>query len=256
MERGMRGNFHVPCGAGEKLEIKSNAYLLPPRVKDRDGCGDPFSCGNNGRVKWKSICIEVLSFGKYQLKTRGSSMVTDISFKFIPYYDTEDYSLFDYWGKLDILIDGVSFFSNYKYRETKGPMGNSTITREGFAAYLDAFLWELPFVPQKLLEKETVIVLGEGIDKSLIFFLKDNIVTFAICNYQPWEKETIYYDGLRVSKSKKIPQNNKNMIGFDGFKQGLKNGLQDFIQELIEKYPSITNEESLINIRNTIDSIN
>ena len=24
----MRGNLHVPCGAGEKLEIASNAYLL------------------------------------------------------------------------------------------------------------------------------------------------------------------------------------------------------------------------------------
>lgn len=28
MERGMMGNYHVPCGAGEKLEITSNAYLL------------------------------------------------------------------------------------------------------------------------------------------------------------------------------------------------------------------------------------
>ena len=24
----MLGNWHVPCGAGEKLEITSNAYLL------------------------------------------------------------------------------------------------------------------------------------------------------------------------------------------------------------------------------------
>jgi len=183
-------------------------------------------------------------------------MVTDISFKFIPDYDTEDYNLFDFWGKLDILIGGVSFFSNYKYRETQGPLGNSTITRKGFAGYLDTFLWELPFVPQKLLEQETVIVEGEGIDKSLIFSLKDNMVTFAICKNHPWEKGTIYYDGVRVSQSKKIPQNNKNMIGFDGFKQGLKNGLQDFIQELIEKYPSITNVESFINIRNKVDSIN
>jgi hypothetical protein len=29
MERGMMGNYHVPCGVGEKLEITSNAYLLP-----------------------------------------------------------------------------------------------------------------------------------------------------------------------------------------------------------------------------------
>ena len=33
MERGMLGNWHVPCGAGEKLEITSNAYLLPTLVK-------------------------------------------------------------------------------------------------------------------------------------------------------------------------------------------------------------------------------
>ena len=28
MERGMMGNYHVPCGVGEKLEITSNVYLL------------------------------------------------------------------------------------------------------------------------------------------------------------------------------------------------------------------------------------
>lgn len=180
-------------------------------------------------------------------------MVTDIYFKFMPDYDTEDYDLFDSWGKLDILIDGISFFSNYKYRETQGPLGDSTITKEGFAGYLDTFLWNLPFVPQKLLEQETVIVVGEGIDKSLIFSLKDNIVTFAFCNH--WEEETIYYDGVRVSQSNKIPQNKKNMIEFDAFKQGLKNGLQDYIQDLFEKYPSINNNQSFIEIKNTLDSI-
>ena len=29
----MRGNWHVRCGAGEKLEITSNAYLLLPIVE-------------------------------------------------------------------------------------------------------------------------------------------------------------------------------------------------------------------------------
>ena len=33
MERGMMGNYHVPCGVGEKLEITSNAYLLLTLVK-------------------------------------------------------------------------------------------------------------------------------------------------------------------------------------------------------------------------------
>jgi hypothetical protein len=33
MERGMMGNYHVPCGAGEKLEITSNAYLLQPLIE-------------------------------------------------------------------------------------------------------------------------------------------------------------------------------------------------------------------------------
>jgi hypothetical protein len=30
----MMGNYHVPCGVGEKLEITSNAYLLLTLVKD------------------------------------------------------------------------------------------------------------------------------------------------------------------------------------------------------------------------------
>ena len=30
----MLGNWHAPCGAGEKLEITSNAYLL---LTDREG---------------------------------------------------------------------------------------------------------------------------------------------------------------------------------------------------------------------------
>jgi|GEM_PF-3319902 len=34
MERGMIGNYHVPCGAGEKLETTSNAYLLQPLVEE------------------------------------------------------------------------------------------------------------------------------------------------------------------------------------------------------------------------------
>jgi len=38
MERGMIVNYHVPCGAGEKLETTSNAYLLQPLVEDRFGC--------------------------------------------------------------------------------------------------------------------------------------------------------------------------------------------------------------------------
>ena len=33
MERGMIGNYHVPCGAGEKLETTSNAYLLQPMLQ-------------------------------------------------------------------------------------------------------------------------------------------------------------------------------------------------------------------------------
>jgi hypothetical protein len=35
MERGMMGNYHVPCGAGEKLEITSNAYLLPTKIEQK-----------------------------------------------------------------------------------------------------------------------------------------------------------------------------------------------------------------------------
>lgn len=35
MERGMLGNWHVRCGAGEKPEITSNAYLLLRLVEEQ-----------------------------------------------------------------------------------------------------------------------------------------------------------------------------------------------------------------------------
>lgn len=34
MDRGMLGNWHVPCGAGEKPEITSNAYLLLTLIQE------------------------------------------------------------------------------------------------------------------------------------------------------------------------------------------------------------------------------
>lgn len=42
MDRGMMGNYHVPCGAGEKLEITSNAYLLPTKsLMEQRGLFEP-----------------------------------------------------------------------------------------------------------------------------------------------------------------------------------------------------------------------
>jgi hypothetical protein len=186
-------------------------------------------------------------------------MVKDIRFKFMPYYndmDEEDYHNFDLWGKLDILIDGVSFFSNYNYPENGGPL---RMTKEGFVGQLATFLSELPEVPQRLLDEETVVVEDDSTSKCLVFSLRDNIVSFAICEYEstlpPWQIG-IYYDGVGVSHLEKIPQTEKNIIEIIQFNQGLKNGLQNFIQELIEQYPNIIKDESFINIRNTVDSIN
>jgi hypothetical protein len=122
-------------------------------------------------------------------------MVTNISFKFMPYYDhmsPEDYQHFDIWGKLDILIDGISFFSNYNYPENGGPLGSSTITKEGFVCQLETFLSELPDVPQQLFQDERVVVEDDSTDKCLVFSLMDNIVSFALCSFEPtfpaWQK--------------------------------------------------------------------
>ena len=40
MERRMRGNSHVRCGAGEKMEIISNSYLSPSLGGTRGQCTD------------------------------------------------------------------------------------------------------------------------------------------------------------------------------------------------------------------------
>jgi len=45
----MMGNYHVPCGAGEKLEITSNAYLLRTRVVEQAVIVAAFLIALNGQ---------------------------------------------------------------------------------------------------------------------------------------------------------------------------------------------------------------
>lgn len=50
----MMGNYHVPCGAGEKLEITSNAYLLPTILEELAlllyGLKTPCYAGGSGKL--------------------------------------------------------------------------------------------------------------------------------------------------------------------------------------------------------------
>lgn len=91
-----------------------------------------------------------------------------------------------------------------------------------------------------------------------MFSLRENLVSFALCSFEPtfpaW-KNGIFYDGVTVTRSKKIPQSNRNVIEIESFKQGLKNGLQNFVEELILNHPDIVNSDDFMKIKNSIERI-
>jgi hypothetical protein len=113
-------------------------------------------------------------------------------------------------------------------------------------------------VPQKLYEEERVVVEDDSTSRSLVFSPRENLVSFALCRFEPtfpgW-KNGIFYDGVTVTRSKKIPQSNRNVIEIESFKQGLKNGLQNFVEELILNHPDIVSSEYFMKLKNAIERI-
>lgn len=60
MERRMRGNVHVRCGAGEKPEITSNAYLS-------------LSLNQRGSVGWKAMRLAKILIQQYMVRIETTS---------------------------------------------------------------------------------------------------------------------------------------------------------------------------------------
>jgi hypothetical protein len=100
MERGMKGNFHVPCGAGEKLEITSNAYLLQTFSERR------------GNILFHLIVKgseKMLIY--YVLLIVGALLVIAAVFTFIAMYSDKDYTILNVGKSLGIFLIGVLFLA-------------------------------------------------------------------------------------------------------------------------------------------------
>lgn len=188
-------------------------------------------------------------------------MIKNIAFIFNPeYYDRleSDFSNrmvdFDFWGILNIMVDGGPFFEKYNFQVNNGPLGSSSMSKKGITVPMYIFLEELSKVPQKLRENGTFIVENDQISKAIIFCLRNDSVTFAIFKNDFYQNlgERVFYDGEKVSNSVNIPQTEKNVISFDVFKQCLKESLESFLEILLEKFPKIKN---LDYIKTTINRV-
>ncbi|MDQ0874262.1 hypothetical protein QFZ77_002921 [Paenibacillus sp. V4I3] len=152
---------------------------------------------------------------------------------------------FDFWGKLDIQIDGQSFFINFrseyydKYYEGTSSISNQGISTPVFPM-LEAFIKGIVNLKK---EKEVVIEEYTGqISKSLVcvdYGNGENII-FAVREGEDFFSEKyIWYDGEKVSIQKEIPISKVNILKKDDFIYGCFESVNEYLSSLIDKYPKL-----------------
>ncbi|MDQ0888793.1 hypothetical protein QFZ81_003881 [Paenibacillus sp. V4I9] len=137
-----------------------------------------------------------------------------------------DYS---FWGGLDILIDGQSFFKKY--------------THKGLSIPLIPMIEAIAEVLSILKEEQTAIIeeyTGQ-ISNTIVCVLdeKGENVTFAIRNDFEAGKEPRWYDGQEVSYSKEIPVSLNNIVNYEDFVIGCVESIRNFLLSLVEKNPQL-----------------
>lgn len=132
-------------------------------------------------------------------------------------------------GKVDFLLNGVSFFSNYHLAEQSEEMGNTALSKEGFAVPV------LPFISNLLLNFSLIgtktLEIGKGMmDKELVIIPQGEHVLIGI---KHGSLDPIYwYDGEQVTKSTNLPVNSMNIVPTVAFRQGIKKGILSFLRDI------------------------
>ena len=79
------GNYHAPCGAGEKLEITSNAYLLQTIVEQRVAVAAFFCCSTIEQVSETRNKNTYVVF-KYKVHVGGISIIREVHVYFKTFF--------------------------------------------------------------------------------------------------------------------------------------------------------------------------
>jgi hypothetical protein len=148
---------------------------------------------------------------------------------------------YDFWGRLDIQIDGQSFFKNFrteyydKYYE-----GTSTISNQGITMPVFPML-EAIVKATSTLTKEKVVVIKEytgQIGKSIVCLSEGQGESVVFAIRKEGEKYT-WFDGEKVVVQKEMPVSNYNIVKKEYFINGCVQSVRNYLASLIDKYPKL-----------------
>lgn len=159
---------------------------------------------------------------------------------------------YDYWGILDILINGRSFFQNLTTNTIIG-LGTSSISSQGLTVPIYSIIEQLAVASQKLEQDNIVIITDDQIDKAIVFSLNSiSSVAVAILSGKTKCKKGAWYNGEKVIYSEKIPISKSNVIKFEAFVKGCNSSLQRFLCSLIRKHPELSRVNNFVELLNSI----
>lgn len=153
---------------------------------------------------------------------------------------------YTFWGILDILVEGQSFFKDFR-SEYQSMMGSSSISEKGLTVPVYSFINQISETTQKLKQTKRIIVSDDQIDKLLIFNFDGDFVYFAI-KYG----DDIWYDGTKLTHGRQFPGFNINRVKYEDYKKGCFESIRTFLETLIEKEKNVTESPEFMNLLNKV----
>ncbi|SMQ80844.1 hypothetical protein SAMN05444673_4001 [Bacillus sp. OV166] len=150
----------------------------------------------------------------------------------------------DFWCRLDININGQSFFRNFSpsyYSESW--FTDSYINTNGIGVPVFPFIHSL-LAASKMLKVNKKYFLEDdqtSIQLCVLLNEKQDLVSFAPCIRDWGEDEEMYYwyDGKKVCCQKEMPITKYNSMKYNDFKEGCIESVKMYIESLLGKYPEI-----------------
>ncbi|WP_059174041.1 hypothetical protein [Bacillus sp. FJAT-27445] len=171
-----------------------------------------------------------------------------------------EYEEYDFWGFMDILVDGESFFKSFrpsfyeKYYE-----GTSTISERGIAVPVFPMIEAILEGVDKIRAEDKTVIITEHTwqsSKSIVMDLdiQEGKLVIAIMDGVFAEEQT-WYDGEKVSVQEVIPVSGVNVLMKEDVIEGSINSIKNYLLHLNEKYPKLNEISHFKNVLKTAELI-
>jgi hypothetical protein len=148
----------------------------------------------------------------------------------------------DFWCRLDIHINGQSFFKNFSpsyYNESW--FTENYINKSGICVPVFPFIHSLLATPKMLKLNNQYFLEDDQTSIQLCVNLeeKQDNVSFASCIRDWGEDKYYWYDGKKVCFQKEMPITKYNSMKYNDYKEGCIESAEMYIETLLRKYPEI-----------------